>query len=225
MSDPEDEEMPYVCSGCHAVGGEPCLPGCIDAELEAEREDDSRRGYGDYGDYGDDDDEARDDSPFGPAPDDGGDEVSNAVALLEAALESSALLPQIEALEAELSGSDDFPGARCCVGCRELVLDDFEHDFCEPEEPTEKMARPEPEGTSFQPFAEPRVWKDELLCPGCSQWKPVELVAPRDAVLRHMISSTTFDCACGLTTTVSYSWRRGAVVGLRFEKKRDQVLN
>jgi hypothetical protein len=31
---------PYVCPGCHAIGGEPCAPGCIDAELERQREDD-----------------------------------------------------------------------------------------------------------------------------------------------------------------------------------------
>lgn len=29
---------PYVCPGCHAVG-ERCAPGCIDAQIEAERED------------------------------------------------------------------------------------------------------------------------------------------------------------------------------------------
>lgn len=31
-----DDEPPYVCPGCHAVA-EPCLPGCIDAEIEAEQ--------------------------------------------------------------------------------------------------------------------------------------------------------------------------------------------
>jgi hypothetical protein len=31
------DDAPYVCPGCHAVGGERCLPGCIDAELEEER--------------------------------------------------------------------------------------------------------------------------------------------------------------------------------------------
>lgn len=34
MSD--EPEMPYVCPGCYAVGGERCLPGCIDAEIEEE---------------------------------------------------------------------------------------------------------------------------------------------------------------------------------------------
>lgn len=27
----------YVCPGCHVVDDEPCLPGCIDAEIEGER--------------------------------------------------------------------------------------------------------------------------------------------------------------------------------------------
>lgn len=45
---------PYVCPGCHAIGGEPCLPGCIDAEIEAEREDAFNRG--DYDRFDDDDD-------------------------------------------------------------------------------------------------------------------------------------------------------------------------
>lgn len=35
--DPEYDEGPYVCPGCYAVG-EPCYPGCIDAEIEADRE-------------------------------------------------------------------------------------------------------------------------------------------------------------------------------------------
>lgn len=26
--------MPFVCPGCHCVGAEPHLPGCIDAEIE-----------------------------------------------------------------------------------------------------------------------------------------------------------------------------------------------
>jgi hypothetical protein len=33
-------EGPYVCPGCYAVGPERCAPGCIDAEIEAEREHD-----------------------------------------------------------------------------------------------------------------------------------------------------------------------------------------
>lgn len=35
--DPGCSQAPHVCPGCHAVGDEPCAPGCIDAELEAER--------------------------------------------------------------------------------------------------------------------------------------------------------------------------------------------
>jgi hypothetical protein len=34
----ETEEYPYVCPGCHRVNA-PCAPGCIDAEMEQERED------------------------------------------------------------------------------------------------------------------------------------------------------------------------------------------
>jgi hypothetical protein len=32
------ECAPYVCPGCHAVGGERCAPGCIDDEMRNERE-------------------------------------------------------------------------------------------------------------------------------------------------------------------------------------------
>ena len=35
----------YVCPGCYAVGDQPCAPGCIDAEIEREREE--RELYGD----------------------------------------------------------------------------------------------------------------------------------------------------------------------------------
>lgn len=31
-----EEDAPYVCPGCYAVGGERCAPGCIDAEIEDE---------------------------------------------------------------------------------------------------------------------------------------------------------------------------------------------
>lgn len=30
---------PYVCPGCYAIGGERCAPGCIDAEIERERQE------------------------------------------------------------------------------------------------------------------------------------------------------------------------------------------
>lgn len=39
---------PYVCPGCHAVGGEHCAPGCIDAEIEAEHREAVERGDYDY---------------------------------------------------------------------------------------------------------------------------------------------------------------------------------
>ncbi len=48
-----NEEAPYVCPGCHAVA-EPCLPGCIDAEIEAERRE--AQESGDYDISEDDDD-------------------------------------------------------------------------------------------------------------------------------------------------------------------------
>jgi hypothetical protein len=34
--DMTEDDAPFVCPGCHAVGGERCLPGCIDAEIERE---------------------------------------------------------------------------------------------------------------------------------------------------------------------------------------------
>ncbi len=38
------EHGPYVCPGCHAIGGEKCLPGCIDNERR-EREEYERENY------------------------------------------------------------------------------------------------------------------------------------------------------------------------------------
>jgi hypothetical protein len=49
----EDCPGPYVCPGCHAVD-EPCLPGCVDAEMEEERRN-GRRSDG-FFDSEDDDD-------------------------------------------------------------------------------------------------------------------------------------------------------------------------
>ena len=42
--DETEDEAPYVCPGCYAVGGERCAPGCIDAEIEMQRDEDHRRG-------------------------------------------------------------------------------------------------------------------------------------------------------------------------------------
>lgn len=49
-----DREAPFVCPGCYAVGGEPCAPYCIDAEIEA----DHRHAIesGDYERFDEDDD-------------------------------------------------------------------------------------------------------------------------------------------------------------------------
>lgn len=33
------DNAPYVCPGCHAVGEEPCAPGCIDDEMLREEEE------------------------------------------------------------------------------------------------------------------------------------------------------------------------------------------
>lgn len=40
------ENAPIVCPGCHAVAPDHCAPGCIDNEIEREREDASLYGYG-----------------------------------------------------------------------------------------------------------------------------------------------------------------------------------
>lgn len=81
---------------------------------------------------------ARSSSPD-PGVDDGGDAVIHAIACAEwdvaadalvVTVEPALLLPQIAALEAELEGCDDYPGARSCALCRELVLDDFDHAAC-----------------------------------------------------------------------------------------------
>lgn len=43
-SEPDDDEWgPYVCPGCFAVA-ERCHPGCPEARMEAEREDEYERG-------------------------------------------------------------------------------------------------------------------------------------------------------------------------------------
>lgn len=57
MSAPEPEDPgPFVCPGCHAVGDEPCKTGCIDAEIEADR-DERRSWEPDDPDFDDDWDE------------------------------------------------------------------------------------------------------------------------------------------------------------------------
>jgi hypothetical protein len=42
-----EDEGPYVCPGCYAVGGEPCAAYCVDAEIERERENDRNHRYDD----------------------------------------------------------------------------------------------------------------------------------------------------------------------------------
>lgn len=52
---PELDEAPYVCPGCHAVGGERCAPGCVDDEIRRERDEALERG--DYDRVSDDEDD------------------------------------------------------------------------------------------------------------------------------------------------------------------------
>lgn len=52
------DDAPYVCPGCYAVGGEPCAPGCIDNEIEQERQDALNRGGCERFGSNDDDDES-----------------------------------------------------------------------------------------------------------------------------------------------------------------------
>lgn len=130
------DDAPYVCPGCHAVGEEPCHPGCIDAAM-ADADEERRELYG----YDDEDE------PTAPGVNEGSDEQLAALAELEAetleppSLDQTGLLPLIDGLDQRLGASDDHPGARSCVWCRSSVLDDFDHDFCEPEEPTAVMDR------------------------------------------------------------------------------------
>lgn len=49
-----EDDAPIVCPGCHAVGAEPCKPGCIDAEMERKREEEAELRYW-YGDDQEDD--------------------------------------------------------------------------------------------------------------------------------------------------------------------------
>ena len=39
-AEPEDVVDVFVCPGCHAVGAEHCLPGCVDAEIRRQQDDD-----------------------------------------------------------------------------------------------------------------------------------------------------------------------------------------
>ncbi len=50
----EQDAQPFVCPGCHAVGTEQCLPGCIDAEIARQCEEEAESDDYDYGDEGGD---------------------------------------------------------------------------------------------------------------------------------------------------------------------------
>lgn len=43
-----DEVAPYVCPGCYAVSRERCAPGCIDAAIAADQENDFNDEEGPY---------------------------------------------------------------------------------------------------------------------------------------------------------------------------------
>lgn len=173
-------------------------------------------GFRDPSDPFDPDEPFEPEPDLGPEPDDGGDELVNDLAVLEWTLDP----PPGES------------GERSCIWCRELVIDDFDHDFCEPDEPTEKMPRPvwhrgaapepAPPPPRPEPEAAPLVWRDHLVCPDCKRWTPVELEAPERAVERHMLTATSVTC-CAVTATVTYSWSRRAVVALRYSKKAEAL--
>jgi hypothetical protein len=63
--EPMDDDEPYVCPGCYAVGGEPCALDCIDAEIRRDREDAYDRSYSGIGDGSEegDDEENEEDAP------------------------------------------------------------------------------------------------------------------------------------------------------------------
>lgn len=54
MADLDWGDAPYVCPGCYAVGGERCATGCIDDEMDREREEGYLRG--DYERFDDEED-------------------------------------------------------------------------------------------------------------------------------------------------------------------------
>ena len=91
QSPPDDDpyaDAPFVCPGCYAVGDEPCAGYCSDARME--RETEWQRMYGNSeDDLLEEVDELLEYPDTEPAPDDGGDDVVQAVAILEAALEQT----------------------------------------------------------------------------------------------------------------------------------------
>jgi hypothetical protein len=44
-TEPDDDEGPYVCPGCYAVGGERCADYCVDARMRRELEDEDSYGF------------------------------------------------------------------------------------------------------------------------------------------------------------------------------------
>lgn len=154
------DDHPYVCPGCYAVGGEPCLPGCIDEDIRQATYE-----------------RLEDDEPEDDEPDWGLDENAFFGALLGAA-----------------------PGT-CTVG---------DMTFTAVHPPTHREVA--------ELLFSPRPWSDEVLCAGCNEWHALSIVAPPEAVQKDLMSSASVTCACGITISVAYSWRRGAVVGLRYQR-------
>lgn len=60
-------------------------------------------------------------------------------------------------------------------------------------------------------------YEDSVLC-SCSRWLPLRIAAPPRAVERNLVTSITVSCSCRVTITVTYSWRRGCVCRVRFDR-------
>lgn len=145
---------------------------------------------------------------MGWGPDDGSAEEMMERAELEAEL------------EAALARDESSDGARSCRWCQELIEEagDEAHEFCEPDETTERLVAADLDAVSLR-------WSDQVLCANCKRWHFVELVAPPLAIDHNMLTSTTIACPCSARVTLAYSWRRRAVVGLRYEKPDTRLLN
>jgi len=99
VTDAEDEtwpdDAPFVCPGCFAVGGEPCAPDCIDAAIEAERQD--RYDYDEHYPY---DRDPSDDEDVEPVP-----ESCRTPPLQEAAAELALCQKRLERSVSRLVGA------------------------------------------------------------------------------------------------------------------------
>lgn len=64
-----------------------------------------------------------------------------------------------------------------------------------------------------------RSWSDTMYCPTCQRAHTMSLLEPSQASARNIVSSISAACPCGLLLTVAYSWRRQAVVGVKFDHR------